>query len=243
MRYEGQHEPPLILEPRDPEPEAPPRLDRKVLIGGIAAACILGLGLGLAAKPELLVGKSVQKPAAVVAPAADGQIDIVMADPPPVSDAPVTPSGPLETMSQDLIQAAPRPPEPVARPRTPERAAPIYVPRESADESGVDAVADAPPPRRARAARASFDCGRARSYAEQMVCEDPALAAADRQLARAYQRAIRSGAPVDLLRAEQSDWIDIREDAAQTSPRALASVYDQRIEELNEMADIAQRGW
>jgi uncharacterized protein len=70
-----------------------------------------------------------------------------------------------------------------------------------------------------------------------MVCEDPDLAAADRELNQAYRRALRSGAPVDQLRDEQRDWLAIREDAARHSPRALANVYEQRIDDLNEIAD------
>ena len=75
------------------------------------------------------------------------------------------------------------------------------------------------------------------------MCSDPALAAADRQMARAFQRALRAGVPYDQLRAEQNDWLDIRDDAARRSPRALSAVYDQRIEELNEMADGQAPGW
>jgi uncharacterized protein len=69
-----------------------------------------------------------------------------------------------------------------------------------------------------------------------MVCSDPALAAADRHLARAYQRALRFGVPYDLLRAQQEDWLAVREEAARRSPRAVAGLYDQRIEQLNAMA-------
>jgi len=75
-----------------------------------------------------------------------------------------------------------------------------------------------------------------------MVCADPALASADRQMARAYQRALRAGAAPGELRQEQRDWMAIREDAARQSPRALAQIYDQRIQELNQIADRAPGG-
>ncbi len=39
----------------------------------------------------------------------------------------------------------------------------------------------------------SFDCGAARTLADQMVCVDPALAQADRRMARAYKAAMSSG--------------------------------------------------
>uniref|UniRef100_UPI0035AE25B3 lysozyme inhibitor LprI family protein n=1 Tax=Phenylobacterium sp. TaxID=1871053 RepID=UPI0035AE25B3 len=66
---------------------------------------------------------------------------------------------------------------------------------------------------------------------------DPELAAADRRLARAYNRAVASGVPARALRAEQDDWLSIRDDAARRSPDAVASVYEQRIRELNDLAE------
>jgi uncharacterized protein len=76
-----------------------------------------------------------------------------------------------------------------------------------------------------------------------MVCADPELAAADRRLNRAYERAIQAGVPRRYLRAEQDDWLSIREQAARRSPRAVANIYDQRIAELNDMAVEAQDGY
>lgn len=85
----------------------------------------------------------------------------------------------------------------------------------------------------------SFDCAAARpGAAEQMICSDPELAAADRELGRAYSRAMRSGVvDPDDLDLDQHDWAALREAAAQHSRRALASVYAQRITELNTIAD------
>lgn len=205
MTFDGGDEPPLTLA-RDDVRETSPRLGRKALIGGIALACVLGVGLGLAARPQLAA--NVPKPAAM-APSpktVERQMDIVMAEPQPQALAPK--STPLEVMSPELTQAAKAatpPREPVAEPQ--------YV--------------EASP---------SYDCRAASSPAEEMVCSDPALAAADRHLARAFQRAVKAGAPYDLLRAEQDDWLEIREDAARHSPRAVAAIYDQRIGQLNAMA-------
>lgn len=205
MTFDGGDEPPLTLA-RDDVRETSPRLGRKALIGGIALACVLGVGLGLAARPQLAA--NVPKPAAM-APSpktVERQMDIVMAEPQPQALAPK--STPLEVMSPELTQAAKAatpPREPVAEPQ--------YV--------------EASP---------SYDCREASSPAEEMVCSDPALAAADRHLARAFQRAVKAGAPYDLLRAEQDDWLEIREDAARHSPRAVAAIYDQRIGQLNAMA-------
>jgi uncharacterized protein len=71
---------------------------------------------------------------------------------------------------------------------------------------------------------------------EQMVCGDARLARLDRRLNRAFERAVESGVPYRELRDEQDDWLGIREDAAHRSPDAVASVYRQRIAELNDLA-------
>jgi uncharacterized protein YecT (DUF1311 family) len=78
----------------------------------------------------------------------------------------------------------------------------------------------------------SFECASARTLADQMVCVDPALAEADRRMARAYKAAMRSGAAYPLLARSQARWLAAREAAAKTSPEALASLYEQRTLEL-----------
>jgi uncharacterized protein YecT (DUF1311 family) len=89
----------------------------------------------------------------------------------------------------------------------------------------------APPPTQARA-QPAFDCAAARTAAQQMVCGDPELAAADQRMNRAYRAALAAGAAEDQLRSEQQDWLGIREDAARRSRNAVASIYEQRIDEL-----------
>ena len=71
-----------------------------------------------------------------------------------------------------------------------------------------------------------------------MVCEDPGLARADRRLQLAYERALRTAViPPRELREDQRDWLAIREDAAHRSPEAVRSIYEQRIDELNALAE------
>jgi uncharacterized protein YecT (DUF1311 family) len=82
------------------------------------------------------------------------------------------------------------------------------------------------------------DCSMAGSVAEQLVCEDPALSRADQRLHQAYARALQSGAlPRRELRNEQLDWLAARESAARRSPFEVRSLYEQRIDELNALAD------
>ena len=214
MTFDG--EPPLTLA-RDEAPDASPRLGRKAVIGGVVVACVVGLGLGYAARPKLAIGGPPPSAVPPAAKSAERQMAIEMAQPPP--EAPAPKSSPLEVMSPELV-----------------RAAAANVPPPSPQVADIDApVPDVNESEPAGREQASFDCRRAASYAEEMVCSDPALAAADRHLARAYQRALRLGVPYDLLQAEQNNWMAVREEAARRSPRAVAALYDQRIEQLNAM--------
>lgn len=247
MSFYDDEEPPLTMEPREEPPPPPRRSGRALLLGGIAVACVLGAVIGVMARPQL-IGMGTKPPPAIAAP--ERQMDIVTdrMDPEPPPPAPV-PSERLETLPPDMAAAAPRPP-PAAEPEWPrDTSIPPLSPR-APDAPEAPWAPEAPVARdpawrgpTARAERPSFDCSRTRSQAEDMVCSDPALAASDRQMARAFQRALRAGVPPGQLRAEQNDWLDIRDDAARRSPRALAAVYDQRIEELNAMADGQAPGW
>jgi uncharacterized protein YecT (DUF1311 family) len=155
------------------------------------------------------------------------KVDIEVNRPPP--PAPVKSAGRLDVLPPDLARGEPRPiaaspPELAARTAGPmvsklaqvETPAPVPAPRPQATDPACDGAG-----------------GRA----AQMVCADPELSAADRELNRAYRRALRSGAAPEQLREEQRDWLSIREDAARHSPRAVANIYDQRIDELNRIAD------
>lgn len=219
-------------EPEPAPPATPPRRRPSPLIVllGVAGALTLGVLFGLWARPELLVGS--RPMAAAVPPHTPagpeaGQIPLVVA-PPARTDPPPRAPDRLQTLPPEMAATAQAPSSPapdVAGAAPPEPAAPTW-----------PDVAETPPaPRYA----ASFDCATARPGAEEMVCEDPALAAADRRMARAYRRAMGSGVDPEDLRQEQRDWTAIREDAAMHSRQALAQVYAQRTEELNRIADAS----
>ncbi|HVI31894.1 lysozyme inhibitor LprI family protein [Phenylobacterium sp.] len=228
-----------------PAASRPPqdRIPRKLVIGGVAGAVALGLVFGLWARPDFGDDGRAREPMKAVtqAEAVSPPVPVEVAAPVP----PPTPraDGPLEVLPPELARAAPAPaagPAPMVRAEAPR---PPVVVAPSASESSAPVVARAPepapfvPPRRRADANPSFNCRYARSTSEEMVCADPQLAAADRRLNRAYERAIASGIPARELRAEQDDWLGIREDAARRSPRAVASVYEQRIRELNALAE------
>lgn len=215
---------------------------RSLMIGGVAGALALGVLFGFWARPELIGSKPtppVEQPLSAADLATPGAGAPIVAPPP--SDASPLPRAPgrLETLPPEMAAAARRqvqPPAPSQPPQAPDalQAPAPQVPSIPPIAPSPPEAAETPP---SPQFRTSFDCATARPGAEEMVCEDPALAAADRQMARAYRRAMRSGVDLADLSQEQRDWMAIREDAARHSRRAVAEVYDQRIAELNQIAD------
>lgn len=196
---------------------------------GVATAAGLGLLIGIWARPDLGRTKAAAPMRAVTAsggahPATMGII-VNAVPPPPV----VKPAGRLDVLPAGLTPAAPR------RAPAPTETAP---PPEPLPVRPRMVQVDTPPPiSPPRIAAVEGPCAGVRGRAAQLVCADPDLAAADRDLQRAYRRALRSGVAPEDLRDEQQDWLAIREDAARHFPSAVASVYEQRIDELNRIAD------
>ncbi len=241
---------PRRFEPHEYELPSRPRrrVSRGMLLGGLGAAVGLGLVFGLLAKPDLGEEARTREPMQPVTPAtaptaASVPIEVAPASTP---SAP-PPAGKLEVLPPELARAVqprsptvvPTRPEPVetrtARVRdaapVPTREAAPAPPREAAPPPPRVAAVTPPP-----AARPSFNCRYAGTRAERMICADPVLAQLDRRLDRAFDRAVSSGIPYRELRAEQDDWLAIREDAARRSPAAVESIYRQRIAELNDLA-------
>lgn len=195
-----------------------------LLAVGLAIALALGVGLGLWARPDLLKTPKPMTPTLATAAATgpDGKVRILVnpAAPAPLAPAPQS-DGPLEVLPPDMASAALAEARQSLGPITPQ--APTY---------------DEPQPTEAAAPSAPGEaCRGAVTVAERMVCGDRRLSAADRRMARAYQRAIAIGVPAGELDDEQNDWLSIREDAARYSAAAVADVYDQRIRELESLAD------
>jgi len=223
--------------PPEDAPLKPARDPRPFMIAGVVVAAVLGVGLGFWANPPE-IGAPQPRPMAAATPAAgDGDVKITVN---PQMPLPVPKAGaPMEVLPPDMAQAAPRvmamtAPRPIVPPRAaPAPLAPAEPARIASPAPAETHFANAP----LDAVRPSFDCAGELSAAQAMVCDDARLAAKDRRLARAYRQALRAGAPADSLEAEQDDWRAIREDAASVSRRAVAQVYDQRIRELEAMAD------
>ena len=162
--------------------------------------------------------------------------------PPAPSSAPVagTPVVAASAQLQDDAFASVRGPKAIAPPLT------ATPPRDRAASTALGAHAiNTPPPkasvasRKARdlaAARPAGPCDAAPTHADRAICANAALAAADREMRRAYQRALDAGAPPMPLRASQENWLIASEVAADRSTLDLAASYARRIAELNALA-------
>lgn len=80
---------------------------------------------------------------------------------------------------------------------------------------------------------ASFDCQKAHSQVEQLICNDPALSAKDDMLNQSFQSAVkRSAAPQDVRR-QQREWLNMVRNRC-SSRSCLAQAYDSRISALDQ---------
>ena len=205
---------------------------------GVLAA--VALGWSATRRPDAPPSSEPAAAPVPAAPTAAPPLQLVVTDPPPppplprtterLEVLPRTPPGPPPArapLAQAVIPVAPAPGVVVAaRPPDPlPEAAPSVA--ETAREA--NAVA-APAPRR-------FDaCDDAPTRAMAMVCQDLRLAEADRRMERAYRAALAAGVPEHALAEDQADWLEVREDAARVSRRAVADIYQQRTRELQAMA-------
>lgn len=212
----------------------------------VAAAVLLAFGGGFvlarADRPQASAPPPTSEAAALAA-APPMNVQLAQAPPPPLPPAATDKLEVLAARPGPATALSPRAPSPATRetpvlslsPPTPAPApAPAPAPREMAQApTPRDAVAVAPAP-----LRAPYDCRDAPTRARAMVCRDAGLAAMDRRMKQAYAAAVAAGAPRDDLAADQEDWLDVREEAAVYSRRAVADIYRQRIDELDAMAGV-----
>lgn len=90
---------------------------------------------------------------------------------------------------------------------------------------------------RAAAARPSFNCRYARSRVEKMICSDPDLAARDRRMAGVYYRTSANSDAVvrRRLSASRLRFLAYRDHCGDAE--CVASAYEDRIDEINDLAD------
>ena len=102
----------------------------------------------------------------------------------------------------------------------------------SAPAAAAQAPAAATPPQDSGPITASFDCAKASSAQEKMICSDRELARLDVDLAKAYGKAREAAADPKALQAEQLQWL--RSTRKSCSDKAcLADAYRSRTAELS----------
>lgn len=141
-------------------------------------------------------------------------------------------AAPKPTKARVVARPARRAPEPVARPVSEPRLQKAVARRPAAQPKPTPVkVAKAAP--RAQGRCASGDA------AQAMVCRDPSLGAADRELGRAYRQAEAAGVPSWRLAQQQQRWAAARANAAREAPWAVRDVYQAQIAQLRDMSQRA----
>ena len=155
-------------------------------------------------------------PPPAAAPPAPGAVST------PTQKAPSTPPSertrPAQGTDLDALAerlSAPPPPEP---------------PEEEIIDEPRLAAASRPRPGRAPV-RPSFACGGRLSPTERMICAEPDLARADRQMEAALRRSLQMADDPERLLREQNRWMRQRDRMGQDYPSVLDH-YERRIDEL-----------
>lgn len=114
--------------------------------------------------------------------------------------------------------------------------APAVAPEPVAKASAPAAAAQEPtaatPPQDSGPITASFDCAKASSAQEKMICSDRELARLDVDLARAYGKAREAAADPKALQAEQLQWLSSTRKSC-SDKACLADAYMSRTAELS----------
>ena len=83
----------------------------------------------------------------------------------------------------------------------------------------------------ARTGAASFDCAKAGSAIEKMICASGDVAQLDGALAALYKQTLAAASNTEVVKSQQRDWLRKVRNACAT-PDCLALAYRQRIDEL-----------
>lgn len=78
----------------------------------------------------------------------------------------------------------------------------------------------------------SFNCAKASTFQERMICNSSDLASLDRQMVALYKEAIKDSTDKSSIRSEQKAWLKYSRNVCK-SKECIAKSYDMRIEELN----------
>ena len=89
----------------------------------------------------------------------------------------------------------------------------------------------------------SFDCAKASTSVERMICDDPRLGELDSEVAEAYQIALRDSPWASAnrrIRADQKAWVARRDRCA--SARCVRKMYQMRLGQLHAEVDSGDDG-
>jgi serine/threonine protein kinase len=213
-----------------PTPQSTKRINPAFLGAAAAALLVIAVGGWFALRGVTGSQIAVKEPDSSYAPA--GQLTGPNpAGPPPVAPNPASPN----VAPNSPVPAVPPPPVP-ARPTQRDTATaspppvvpPATVPAPSEQPPIVrnDSPAAAP----TAAFRPSFDCAKATTDAERIVCSDSQLAALDVKMTDLYRRGLGSVTDANVFLGEQQVWLSQRDDC--TDKQCLVVSYNDRIKEL-----------
>jgi hypothetical protein len=225
------------IESKDLGPPPPPPILSRGLPVAVFAHILLGVALafGVQWKREADPSASIPLPpvTATAAPTAPSTSTMGAgpAATPPAPEAAPAPRAPAAAPPA-LAETPPRTATPAATP--PRSAAPSQPPAQIVARNTTPET-----PRTAPAERVSpsFDCAKARSITERLICADPELSRLDRDLGRLYARAREASPnPAAFRRDSDAQWA-LRERTCRDR-ECLVRWYAQRREQLN--ASLAQ---
>jgi len=86
----------------------------------------------------------------------------------------------------------------------------------------------------------SFDCAKASTDAERLICSNQELAALDVEMMSAYKRLADGNSDKNALRKEQNDWMKNQRNTCSTSD-CMAKAYRSRIEDMESVAQYLSK--
>jgi len=87
---------------------------------------------------------------------------------------------------------------------------------------------------------ATFDCNKASSFVEKVICSDSQLTGMDDQLGRLYKDALAASSNSEALKTEQKAWLSSRNQCKDSD--CIMKAYTDRISALNAMTAPAKAG-
>lgn len=88
---------------------------------------------------------------------------------------------------------------------------------------------------------ASFDCRKASTRIENLICTDTELSSLDEQLSKAYREALAKGVNKASVKQWQKQWLFLTRDSC-ADTACLKTVYASHVSELREYSQIASTG-